>query len=590
MTDADQKPDHSESPRPKAGKGGRDAEHAVLLETLEAHQVELETQNRKLEASRRRTEFLADQYADLFDYAPVGYVVTDGRLLILDANITFADMLDIPRDALMGGWLTRWVHRDDHDGFHLYWARVAGGKARQTAAVRMIRKDGAPVEVSLQSTAARGGASRQYRHAVIDLSEQRRSEKSRALTHRCLELSLRHDALQPLLTAFVREIKDHVGCDAVGIRIRRDDGRIPYQAFDGFSERFYLSESPLSLNTDRCMCIDVIKGETDPSLPFFTPGGSFYINGTSRFLAAVSEEEKGETRNVCHMEGYESVALAPIAMGKGILGLIHAADHRENMTPLHVVESLENAALHLGMALHKIHLQEELRASDREMRFLTSRLLTVQEEEQRRISMELHDDLGQDLSVLKLRLTTIQNRLRKDQKTLHGECQDLLDFTDGVIENVRRLAHGLYPSSVENLGLNAALRRLLREHADLSGMETIQEIPPLDDLFSGKTETMLYRIVQEALRNIRRHAAAKTVRIRFRKADDRLLMSIRDDGRGFAAESRGNADAPAEGMGMAAMKFRARLIGADFTVSSRPGGGTEIALGIPASGKKGAAE
>lgn len=422
-------------------------------------------------------------------------------------------------------------------------------------------------------------------------------EKARALTHRCLMLSIQSQRLQPLLDAFVQEIKTYVGCDAVGIRIRDDAGWIPYQAFDGFSERFYLSESPLSLNTDQCMCIDVIGGKTDPSLPFFTAGGSFFINGTSRFLETVSEEEKGQTRNMCNMEGFESVALIPIVMGQGIMGqgitgqgimgLIHAADSRENMAPLEVVEALENVAIHLGMALQKIHLEEELRTSVRELRFLSSRLLTIQEEERSRISLGIHDELGQDLSVLKLRLSAIRNRLRKDQKHLQSECDALLGFTDEVIGNIRRLSYDLHPSFVEGLGLNAAIRQLIREHAELTGIEIEDEIADLNDLFDNKAGAMIYRIVQEALQNIRRHARADTVGIIVQKRDDQVLFKIRDDGRGFPTVVAGKGEGLPGGMGMLAMKSRARVIGADFSISSRPGKGTEVFLSIPAGGNKG---
>lgn len=76
------------------------------------------------------------------------------------------------------------------------------------------------------------------------------------------------------------------------------------------------------------MCINVVKGTTDAALPFYTPGGSFYMNGTTHFLASVSEADKGQTRNVCNQTGYESVALIPIRVGAQILGLIHLADRK----------------------------------------------------------------------------------------------------------------------------------------------------------------------------------------------------------------------------------------------------------------------
>jgi PAS domain S-box-containing protein len=135
-------------------------------------------------------------------------------------------------------------------------------------------------------------------------------------------------------------------------------------AYQGFSQQFYETESPLSINTDKCMCINVVKGTTDPGLPFYTKRGSFYMNGTTRFLATVSEKDKGETRNVCNQVGYESVALIPIRGDSHIMGLIHLADHKENMVPLSMVKLLEQAASALGAGIQRALAEEALRQSE----------------------------------------------------------------------------------------------------------------------------------------------------------------------------------------------------------------------------------
>jgi PAS domain S-box-containing protein len=161
----------------------------------------------------------------------------------------------------------------------------------------------------------------------------------------------------------------------VAIRVLDEDGNIPYQACDGFSGKFVEMESPLSIHSDRCICINVIKGTTNPLLPFYTKGGSFYMNGTSHFLATVSEEEKGKTRNVCNAEGYESVALVPYRSGSHILGLIHVADHRENMVPLRIVEQLEGVAMQLGTAFQRARAENALRKSEAQYRSLFAHMV-----------------------------------------------------------------------------------------------------------------------------------------------------------------------------------------------------------------------
>ncbi len=208
-----------------------------------------------------------------------------------------------------------------------------------------------------------GGRIVKVRGMIQDVTEPRKAERSLRASLRFLEAIHRNTEMKPLLEAYVSEIRDYTGCDSVGVRVLDGEGGIPYLAYEGFSPEFYESESPLSIKKDRCMCINVIRGDTNPALSFYTEGGSFYINGTSRFLATVKEEEKGRTRNVCNLMGYESVALVPFRRGKQILGLIHAADHRENMVPLETVEMLERAAMQLGPAIERVRAEEALRKS-----------------------------------------------------------------------------------------------------------------------------------------------------------------------------------------------------------------------------------
>ena len=121
----------------------------------------------------------------------------------------------------------------------------------------------------------------------------------------------------------------------------------------------------------------MIKGDCTSRLPFYTAGGSFWMNHTTRFLATVSEEDKGHTRNLCNQEGYESVALIPIRSGDQILGLIHIADPQENKVPLEVVEMLEKAALQLGTAFGRVNAETALRESEAKYRLLVNQIPAV---------------------------------------------------------------------------------------------------------------------------------------------------------------------------------------------------------------------
>ncbi|HLD48288.1 MAG TPA: PAS domain-containing protein, partial [Desulfobaccales bacterium] len=229
--------------------------------------------------------------------------------------------------------------------------------------VRLVRDtDGKPVEMA---------------GAWMDITDRKQVEEVVRFSRRFLEIVHNFTDIDSLLSAFVSEIKSYSGCEAVGIRVLDDSGGIPYQAYDGFRREFYETESPLSIRDDQCMCVNVIKGDADPGLPFYTAAGSFWMNQTTWFLATVPEALKGSTRNLCNQEGYESVALIPIRWGDQILGLVHIADRRENMVPLELVEMLEKAALQLGTAFGRMHAEAARRESEAKYRLLVNQIPAV---------------------------------------------------------------------------------------------------------------------------------------------------------------------------------------------------------------------
>ncbi len=199
-----------------------------------------------------------------------------------------------------------------------------------------------------------------YEQLVKEGAKGRLVEQAFDLSQRFFAIASGYSDTRSLLEELVAEIKKFTGCAAVGIRILDDEGNIPYHGYTGFSDSFFESESPLSIKSDECMCINVIKGDTDPAQPFYTEAGSFFMNGTTRFLATVSEEDKGQTRNVCNEVGYESVALVPIYDADRIYGLVHLADTREDRVPLDMVKVLENTTKHLGTAIQRVATAEAL--------------------------------------------------------------------------------------------------------------------------------------------------------------------------------------------------------------------------------------
>jgi len=238
---------------------------------------------------------------------------------------------------------------------------IKAGKDIMHTEQLLKKKDGEVFPAEVTATVLKEGTEIAGITSIIrDISKRKQQERHREFSQRLLEIANLGQELVPTLQQFVQVLKNYSGCAAVGIRILDSEGNIPYKAYTGFGRDFYESESPLSINSDECMCINVIKGDTDPDLPFYTQNGSFYMNGTTAFLASVSAEEKGATRNVCNEFGYESVALVPIRMGNDLLGLIHIADTKTDMVPLDLVNRLEEISPQLGLAIRRLQTEHEL--------------------------------------------------------------------------------------------------------------------------------------------------------------------------------------------------------------------------------------
>ena len=566
-----------------------------LVHEIQMSQIELEMQNDELsksrdaiEAASRKYEKLYRNYASLFNLAPTGYLVIDRDGVIQEINLAAAILLNAPRSKLTGRCITDFIHWDDQDCFYYQKLNCQRNLEAFIFELKMNKADGFffDAQFQMQAIFEEHGDEPQYRVALVDISEHVQLSSGFALQQHCLELACTSKDMEELLGAYVQLVKSYLQCSAVGIRIRDDAGNIPYQAYGGFSQAFYESESPLSLHTDQCMCIAVINGTTDPSLPFFTKKGSFYINGTSRFLATVAPEDLGKTRNVCNAHGYESVALIPIFIDNTINGLIHVADCRENIFPLRVVETLENVGSRIGLTLQRFHLQEELRESVDTLNDLSGHLLTVQEDEQRRIAMELHDGCGQDLNVLKLRLKGIQNRLPGDATDLIQECDQLLTYSDKIINDIRNIAHDLKPAELDTLGLTVAVKQMIREFSTYAKVQVETDIDLLDQIKEPMAQVYLFRIFQEALTNVHKHAQATWILVVARREGYTICVRIEDNGIGFDAKPEPNRANGRNGMGLSAMALRSRMINADLSIDSEAGKGTRMTICLPCPNPK----
>jgi PAS domain S-box-containing protein len=225
--------------------------------------------------------------------------------------------------------------------------------------------------------------------------------------------------------------------------------------------------------------------------------------------------------------------------------------------------------------------EEALKESEKQLRALSSQLLTAQETERKRISRELHDELGQSLTVMKLRLNFIEKSLLKDQAEIKRECEYGVGYIDQVIENVRRLSRDLSPTILEDFGLSAAIRWLVNNFAKSYNIKVVLNMMDVDALLPQDSYVVVYRTVQEALTNIGKHSQAKNGSVTISLAEGSVRFSIEDDGIGFDERLAVPGSPREKGLGLTTMKGRAQMVGGVLFIWSQKGKGTRITLSIP---------
>lgn len=398
-----------------------------LIEDLQIHQVELEMQNEELRRAQLELEAARDKYADLYDFAPIGYLALDETARIQDVNLAGAGLLGFPKTKLRNVKFSAFISPDSQDEFYFHMQGLLQTETRQTCELKLQKKDHTPVYAKLDSIAVNDKTRniKQIRTALTDVTERRLIKK----------------ALQ--------------------------------QAHDHLEER--------------------VKKRTDE------------------------------------------------------------------------------------LAKSNVSLNREVT----ERRRLSYRLLNAQEEERRRIALELHDDLGQDLSVLKLQVDSLVRQLSESQAAAKDHVASISALLSNTVEKIRGICHELIPPVLVDLGLVPALRWLIQSSAEYSNLKISSDILISENLFSTEQQIAIYRIFQEIFNNIRKYAQATRVSISIGKDNGRVLFSVEDNGIGFDMQ-RTKSVAPAErGLGLAAMEERVKMMDGNFQIVSRVGKGTKIGFEIP---------
>lgn len=226
---------------------------------------------------------------------------------------------------------------------------------------------------------------------------------------------------------------------------------------------------------------------------------------------------------------------------------------------------------------------EQLARDAQEMQQLSRQILQAQEEERHRLARELHDEAAQSLTSLLVYIRLLERAKNPEEAQRH--VQELRRLTAAALEDVRRVAVDLRPTILDDLGLSAALEWRVDELNKQSGLHAVFTAEGMEQRLARTTELVLYRVGQEALSNVHRHAAASKVTVSLRRDGDCCILHVADNGVGFDPAAIERADG--HGLGLLGMRERVAIVGGELEIISRPGAGAIITARVPWSVQEG---
>jgi PAS domain S-box-containing protein len=276
------------------------------------------------------------------------------------------------------------------------------------------------------------------------------------------------------------------------------------------------------------------------------------------------------------VEQFQSWLVTPIITGEKAIGVVWLGKSEPEFFAQEQAEWTEALVGQAGVALQNAWLFEQVRADSERLQFLAHRLVDVQENELRYIAQELHDEVGQAITALELGLQLIQREADKPE-VIRAESAKMDRVVDNVMENLHRLAMNLHPASLDRLGLQAALLQHIETLREKISLEIQFEMIGVNERLPANVEIALFRIVQEAINNVVRHAQATQVDVLIQTRNGSLVILIEDNGVGFDPEIARNSDR----LGLFGMRERAEMLGGKLVIESSAGHGTTILVEVP---------
>ncbi len=267
----------------------------------------------------------------------------------------------------------------------------------------------------------------------------------------------------------------------------------------------------------------------------------------------------------------------PMKIGEKVIGSLNLL-HTENVEPGDDTKKwIESLANYVAVLTDRWRTEEELRQSREQLRELSKRTHSAVEDERKRIAREIHDELGQRLSLLQLDLGMLANGLPPSEKKLRNKAKSMTRLIDKTIRSIQKISTDLRPTLLDDLGLGAAVSWEAMEFQKRTRIQCTATVHPADLTLNQDQSIALFRILQETLTNVLRHARAKKVQVRLTQCDGTIVLSVRDDGKGITPEQI----ADPKSIGLIGMRERVQPWGGTVTFESQPGKYTEVIITIP---------
>jgi len=517
-----------------ADGGDRDLnadQHDLLrvVHELEVHQMELELQNRELRRTQAELEASRDEFATLYESAPVGYVTLNAKGLIERANTEARGLLG--SKTVEGTPFSNYLEEDDFGVYYDFLNQLASRKRHSgSVEVRISRpEEKACVQLEAQTEFDESGAVKHRRLCLVDITERMRAQKMFQGTFENAAVGMAHVSRDGIVLQANRKL-----CEILG-----------YSNEELCGKHFRLLTHAEDLEKDLLLMEQLSTGR----------------------IEQYSIEKRFYKKDGHIVWGRLTASMQSPEIAIGVL---------EDITER---KRLEQDLWGYQNELEKRVAQrtEDLETESERRRYLAEQLVNLLEGDRRTLSKMLHDDVGQHLVGLKMELENFQRDLRKSQPTMSGHLDHALESFQEIIGSLRDWSRQLRPTALDILGLVAALRTLG------DGKQT--EKCTIDFSFNGVPKTLdsrleiaIFRIAQEAVTNAIRHAGCGKLHIALMGRDNTLFLSIEDDGCGFAHEN-----GKRESLGLVIMRERAINAGGELRVESSPGKGTTVMAEFPVS-------